>query len=79
MRYTGVSTDSGTRSEGDLATSVISGFKFPVGNWAVLAFFLKGLAGPESPSGNLSPTGTAKISHDLEKMQQIERHSSASV
>jgi len=60
-------------------TSMISGFIFPGGNWAVLASFLKGLASPESPSGNLSPMGTVKTSHDLEKMQQVESHSSARV
>lgn len=60
--------DPGTSSDGDLAISMVSGFIFSGGNWAVLASFLKGLAGPESPSGNLSPTGTVKTSHDLEKM-----------
>lgn len=79
MRHSGVSMDSGTSPEGDLAIRKISGFIFPSGNWSVLASFLKGLAGPESPSGNLSPMGTVKTRHDLEKMQQVKCYSSASV
>ena len=58
---------------------MISGFVFPGGNESVLASFLKDLAGPESLSGNLSSTGAVKISHDLEKMQQVKYHSSPSV
>lgn len=77
MTYSGVSMDSGTSPEDDLATSMISGFIFPGANCLGLASFLKGLAGPESPSGNLSPMGTVKTSHDLEKMQQV--NSSADV
>lgn len=51
---------------------MVSGFRVPGGNWLVLASFLKGSAGPESPSGKLSPMGTVKTSHDLEKIQQVK-------
>lgn len=57
--------------------TVISGFMFSGGSCSVLAF-LKGMAGSESPSGNLAPMGDAKTSHDLEKMQ-VKCHPSLGV
>lgn len=51
---------------------------FSGGNWSVLVSFLKGLAGSESPSGNLAPMGAVKTSHDPEKMQ-VKCHPSPSV
>lgn len=74
----GVSMDSGPIPQGDRASGILSGFMFSGGNWSVSASFLKGLAGPQSPSGNLAPMGAGKASHDLEKMQPVKWHSSPS-
>lgn len=53
------------------------------GWWKLISLSLlspgESLAGPESSSGNLSPIGTVKTSHDLEKMQQIKCCSSPEV
>lgn len=77
-----VSLDSGwskTSPVGDVAVATDCRFHIPSENESVLASFLKGLAGPESLSGNLSSMGATKISQDLDKMQQVKCHSSPSV
>lgn len=63
-----VSLDSGPSPECNLLAGMSQvSYCWVGGNWSVLTSFLKGLAGPKSPSGSLSPMGTVKTSHDLEK------------